>query len=307
MTDDGTHLREHVTSLELTASWFTLAGVTVHPFPPYAGPSARTIGERLDAAAAAGFTGLGLRHDDYPIFLAGGGDPAWLRGRLDSLGMTIGEIEFIGGWTSKDPEVRRQARAIEDDLFLAADALGARQVNAGTPELASERGSLPFDGLAEEFAGVCQRAAQHGLTVALEPMPWNVFPDVASAWAIVAEAGVANGGLLVDTWHYFRGPSTDDQLRAIPPAGVVGIQINDADRDVVGSIVEDSIHLRRLPGEGSFDLVGFLRLLDELGVTAPIAIEVIADAQAALPLDEAARRAFDTTAAVVAEARDSEL
>jgi sugar phosphate isomerase/epimerase len=288
---------------DLIASWFTLAGVPVKPVPPYAGPSGRTIGDRLDAAGAAGFTGLGMRYDDYPIFLAGGGDPDWLRGKLDGLGMTIGEIEFIDGWTSKDPEVRRQARAIEADLFMAADALGARQVNAGTPDLASDGGALPLDGLIEEFAGVCDRAREHGLVVALEPMPWNIFPDVASAWAVAGGAGRDNGGLLIDTWHYFRGPSTDDQLRAVPPEGIVGIQINDADRDVVGTIIEDSIHLRRLPGEGSFDLVGFIQLIDELGVTAPIAIEVIADAQAALPLDEAARRAYDTTAAVVAAAR----
>ena len=63
------------------------------------------------------------------------------------------------------------------------------------------------------------------------------------------------------------------------------------------------MHRRRLPGEGSFDLQSFIRLIDEIGVAAPMAIEVISDEQAALPLDEAARRAFETTTAVLNRAR----
>ncbi len=41
--------------------------------------------------------------------------------------------------------------------------------------------------------------------------------------------------------------------------------------------MEDTSYRRRLPGEGEFDLVGFLQLLDDRGVTAPISVEVMSD------------------------------
>ena len=60
-----------------------------------------------------------------------------------------------------------------------------------------------------------------------------------------------------------------------------------------------------MPGEGVFDLVGFIRLLDEIGVQAPISVEIIAPDQQQRPLEEAARLAHDTSAAVIARARAS--
>jgi len=60
---------------------------------------------------------------------------------------------------------------------------------------------------------------------------------------------------------------------------------------------------RRLPGEGAFDLVGFIRLLDNIGVTAPISVEIISPEQQARPVIEAAKRAHDTSRAVIAAAR----
>ena len=45
--------------------------------------------------------------------------------------------------------------------------------------------------------------------------------------------------------------------------------------------MEDTSYRRRLPGEGEFDLVGFLQLLDDRGVTAPISVEILSNELAA--------------------------
>jgi sugar phosphate isomerase/epimerase len=45
------------------------------------------------------------------------------------------------------------------------------------------------------------------MQVALEFRPYSNIPDVAAAANIVAEADRANGGLCVDTWHFFRAHS----------------------------------------------------------------------------------------------------
>jgi len=77
------------------------------------------------------------------------------------------------------------------------------------------------------------------------------------------------------------------------------VQIDDADRDVVGSLYEDTTLHRRYPGDGSFDLVGFLLLARDAGIEGPVSVEVMSAEHYALPAGEAARRAYDSTRRVI--------
>jgi hypothetical protein len=81
------------------------------------------------------------------------------------------------------------------------------------------------------------------------------------------------------------------------------IQLDDADEEPVGELFEDTMLRRRYPGEGSFDLVGFVALLNQSGAPAPKSVEILSTAHQELPLAEAARRAHDSTRAVVDAAR----
>jgi sugar phosphate isomerase/epimerase len=284
-----------LTPSDLVCSWWTIAGAV-----PGSG-SPRTIAERAEAAARAGFAGIGLRHDDYTLARDAGLSDAAIAAAIHDNGLVLDEIEFVTGWSSDDPAQQERGRRFEQDLYALAGAVGVRQLNVGSIE---PLGSLPaLDAVAERFAALCERALAHGLQVALEFMPWTGIPGPALAWEVVRRADASNGGVLVDTWHDFRGAADPAQLRAIPVDRIFGLQINDADAEVVGTLRDDSIRRRRLPGEGSFDLQGFVRLMDEIGVAAPYAIEVISDEQTALPANEAARRAFETTTAVLKRAR----
>jgi sugar phosphate isomerase/epimerase len=62
------------------------------------------------------------------------------------------------------------------------------------------------------------------------------------------------------------------------------------------------MHARRLPGDGVTDLVGWVRLLVEIGAQAPLGVEVLSDVFHALPPEEAARRAGMAMRALVAAA-----
>ena len=77
----------------------------------------------------------------------------------------------------------------------------------------------------------------------------------------------------------------------------------DADDEVVGTLQEDTYFRRRLPGEGAFPLVDFVRALHEMGVRVPYAVEVLSDELRGLPPPEAARLAIDATRRVLAAAR----
>ena len=61
------------------------------------------------------------------------------------------------------------------------------------------------DSLTERFAAICDRFADVGVAVHLEFTPLPPIGSLATAWEIVRGAGRPNGGILFDTWHFFRG------------------------------------------------------------------------------------------------------
>jgi sugar phosphate isomerase/epimerase len=154
----------------------------------------------------------------------------------------------------------------------------------------------------EAFALLCDRAAAHGLDVAIEFWAHSAL-DARRAAAIVAAAGRRNGGLLVDTWHAHHEPQTREVLLGAPTGTVKSVQVADVGRDVPVDYVTATMHARRLPAEGVTDLVGWVRLLDAIGTPAPLGIEVLSDALHALPPDEAARRAGIAMRTLLAAAR----
>ncbi len=251
---------------------------------------------RVEAAAQAGYSGIGMRPSTYRQARQQGGTDTQLRTILDSYGIQVAELEVLGGW-AQGGKAGERSRAYEERLFEIADALGGRHLIANT-EL-----EQPLEVTAELFGALCDRAAAYGLLVGIEFLPWTSLPDVTTAWDIVRTANRSNGGVLVDTWHHYRGSADDDQLRAVPGEKIVAVHFNDADSEPVGDLLEDTLHRRRLPGQGAFPLVDFVRNLDEMGVRVPYSVEIISDELAALPAAEAARLSADTTRSILERAR----
>ena len=276
----------------LVCSHFTLTGATSFERPRFG------FAERVGAAAAAGFSGIGLLGFDHKLARDAGLTDADLAGILADHDLELAEVEFLMEWSAgpEEPERVATARVVEDQVWQVADAFGPRVVSVG--EMGGPEQTPPFDLLAERFAALCDRAAAHGLLVALEFMPWSGIPDIAAAAALVEAVDRPNAGINLDAWHWFRGTPNAEVLRAVADRIFV-LQVDDADRTVVGSLLEDTTRNRRYPGEGSFDLVGLLMLARDAGVDAPVSVEVMSTEHYALPVDEAARRAYDATRAVI--------
>jgi len=276
----------------LVCSHFTLTGSTSLERPRFG------FAERGAAAAAAGFSGIGLLGFDHQLALHAGLTDLDLTGILFDHDVELAEVEFLMDWSAgpEEPERVAAARILEDQVWAVADVFGPRVVSVG--EVGPPEQLPPFDLLAERFGALCDRAAAHGLLVALEFLPWSGIPDIAAAAALVEAVGRPNAGINLDAWHWFRGNPSAEVLRAVADRIFV-LQLDDADRTVVGSLPEDTTLRRRCPGEGSFDLVGLLMLARDAGVDAPISVEVMSTEHYALPVEEAARRAYTATRAVI--------
>jgi sugar phosphate isomerase/epimerase len=258
----------------------------------------RPFEERVRAAAEAGFAAMGLYVGDYQRLRAEGARDADLRAVLDQHGLRVVEIEALRGWSATGAE-RAAYLQTEQSVFAMSDALGpGHHVQVIGPYTGT------LDDAAEAFAGVCDRAAEHGLAAAIEFLPeMSNIPDAATAMRIVTAAGRANGGICLDCWHHFRGANDDDMLRAIPAEAIFTVQFDDGPRQRVDpDYYTDCTRHRNVPGDGEFDLAGFLRLVGEMGVRLPLSVEVMSDDLQPLPAGQVARRLAEATRAVVAAA-----
>ncbi len=261
--------------------------------------------ERVKAAAGAGFAGISIWGRDYAAARAEGltdKDPSVM---LADHGLFVAELDPAWWWLPGAAQVSIPPSLDtedvfgfgESDLFTLADTLGARSLNA----VDVFGGEWSIEEAAEAFAGLCDRAADHGLLVHLEWLPWSRIPDLATATEVVRLADRRNGGLNVDSWHLVRAGDTPEELAKVPGELVLGVQLDDGPRAAEANLLHATLHERQLPGEGEFDLAGIVGALRATGTTAPIGVEVFSDGLHALPSDEAARRAAQATRRVLGE------
>jgi sugar phosphate isomerase/epimerase len=227
--------------------------------------------QRVSAAAAACYIGIGLWFGDYVAMRADGRSDADLRAVLDHHGLRVVEFEALRGWAA-DGETLATSREQENTIYAMADALGP---GGSFQVLGPYPGSL--EQAAEALAALCDRAAEHGLRAAIEFLPeMTNIPDARSAWELARMADRPNAGLCVDSWHVFRGGQGVELLNDVPPDRFFGVQINDGPTPRVhDDYYRDCTETRSPPGEGDFDLPAFVRTIDALGVTAPWSVEVL--------------------------------
>lgn len=276
---------------EFVATYWTLAGDVVPLGPPDREASPHDFAERVEVAAALGYTGIGLILSDLSRARSRHGY-ARMRRLLDERRLSL-ELEFLVGWMAEGDELAA-AEAAFDELLTAAAELGARHIKVG-PDMQAK--AWPMSHMSERFAGLCRRAATVGTRIVLEPMPWSNVADLATARALVEGAGEANGGLLIDIWHMARG-GIDFQEIATLPAGIIHhVELDDADAEVRGTLLEDTLSHRRFCGLGALDVPAFLRALAAQGYNGAYGIEIISAEQRARPFADVARDAIETARA----------
>jgi len=118
---------------------------------------------------------------------------------------------------------------------------------------------------------------------------------------LVRAADRPNGGLVFDSWHFFRGEPQFDVLETIPGDRIFQIQLDDAPAKPEGPLRQETQH-RLLPGDGELDLVTAIRTLHRIGALHWVGPEVISPQLAALPVLDAATLALDRTRASLAAA-----
>jgi sugar phosphate isomerase/epimerase len=262
--------------------------------------------DRLSAVRNAGFAGISLLPGDIWTLEQQGMAPAVLSSRIAECGLEVAEVDCIGNWlpshdfaAGKGDLVSLIRELTPDRVIKSAAAVGARSVTV--VEMLQVRPSL--DEASEAFAGMCDQAADHGLNVQIEFLPFGGIPDLASARAIIDAAGRDNGRLTIDSWHLFRSGSTLSQLAKIPGRQIGTVQISDAPAIPSADLMNETMFSRLLPGHGALELVSVIRTLDEIGSVAPLGVEVFSEAERTQPVDQIATAWARAAGAIIEEAR----
>lgn len=276
---------------DFVATYWTLAGDVVPLGPPEQEASPHDFAARVAVAAELGYRGLGLMHSDLLRVHARHGYRR-MRDLLAAHSLTL-ELEFLVGWMAEGEELAA-AEATFDTLLTAAAELGARHIKVG-PDMQAK--AWPLEHMCARFARLCRRAAVHGVGIVIEPMPWSNIADLGSARALVEGAGERNGGLLIDIWHMARGGVPYADIAALPAGLVHHVELDDADAEIRGSLLEDTLDHRRFCGEGVLDVPAFLGALARQGYDGAYGIEIISAEQRRRPYQDVARDALRTARA----------
>jgi len=117
-------------------------------------------------------------------------------------------------------------------------------------------------------------AGEQGVRLALEvtrPGPGgSLASTVPEAVALIADIGLRNIDVLIDTWHFWDSPQALADIRAHREA-IVGVQVNDRSAGARGWWD------RALPGRGDMDLPGILKAVRESGFTGWYELEIFSD------------------------------
>jgi sugar phosphate isomerase/epimerase len=114
---------------------------------------------------------------------------------------------------------------------------------------------------------------------------------------VVEGAAQPNGGILVDIWHFQRAGIEYSRVSEIPLPYLRAVELDDAEAAMVGTWWDDTIHRRRLCGEGALNPPAFIKEVQAAGYRGVYGVEVLSAEFRQLPLEVMAQRAFETTMA----------
>jgi len=280
---------------ELTVAYWTIAGAFPGDEPEY---SSFDFKDRVEAAARAGFSGMGIWHADLEHMLQRR-TLSEMKQILDDNGMRHTEVEFLTDWFL-DGDRKKQSDVRKKKLLEAAEVLHAKQVKVG--DFYRREYSMPQ--LIDSFAALCAEAEEHGTRIAFEPMAVSMVNTLNDVLTMLEGAAAKNGGIILDLWHVLNLGISYEEVARFPLQHLFGAEVNDGAFQTPDGTREPLVN-RRFCGEGKFDIKGFIQSVERTGYTGPWGVEVFSTDLLNQPLEELATRAFDSARSSLSRALDS--
>ncbi|WP_332768333.1 3-dehydroshikimate dehydratase QuiC [Pseudomonas koreensis] len=237
-----------------------------------------TLPEKLEAIAAAGFDGVEIFENDLLYY---DGSPREIKQMCADLGIAITLFQPFRDFEGcrRDRLARNLERA--ERKFDLMQELGTDLVLVCSNAAADSVGDQQI--LVDDLRLLAERAGARGLRIGYEALAWgrhvNTYQQV---WNIVRQADHPSLGVLLDSFHTLSLKGDPAAIAEIPGDKIFFVQMADAPI-LQMDVLEWSRHFRCFPGQGEFDLPGFLAPIIQSGYSGPLSLEIFNDGFRAAP------------------------
>ncbi|HWP25171.1 MAG TPA: TIM barrel protein [Xanthobacteraceae bacterium] len=230
------------------------------------------LAEKLEAIAAAGFTGVEIFESDLLSF---NGKPKDVARMAASLGLKIVTFQPFRDFEGMPEPQRGRTFARAERKFDLMGELGCDLLMICSNVSPDSQGGI--DRAAADFHELGERARKRGIRVGFEALAWGRhINDYRDAWEVVRRADHPAVGITLDSFHILARMTDLRPIRSIPRDKIVLVQLADApwlDMDVMSW----SRHFRCFPGQGDFPLIDFMEAVFATGYDGLLSLEIFND------------------------------
>jgi 4-hydroxyphenylpyruvate dioxygenase len=237
-----------------------------------------TLPEKLEAIAAAGFDGVEIFENDLLYYA---GSPREVRQMCADLGIAITLFQPFRDFEGCRRERLQRNLERAERKFDLMQELGTDLVLVCSNASADSIGEQQI--LVDDLRLLAERAGARQLRIGYEALAWgqhvNTYQQV---WDIVRQADHPALGVLLDSFHTLSLKGDPGAIAQIPGDKIFFVQMADAPI-LAMDVLEWSRHFRCFPGQGEFDLAGFLAPIIRSGYKGPLSLEIFNDGFRAAP------------------------
>ncbi|MFF0904523.1 UNVERIFIED_CONTAM: TIM barrel protein [Kocuria sp. CPCC 205316] len=232
-----------------------------------------TLEEKMHAAAAAGFDGIEVFEQDLVVSPS---SPEEIRELAGQLGLSLDLYQPFRDFDAVGPGQLAANLRRAEAKFRLMNRLGTDTLlvcsNVATAEIDDD------EVMAGQLRQLGELAARHGVRLAYEALAWGRFVnDFERAQRIVDLADHPSVGTCLDSFHILSRAWDPAPIEDIAAEKIFFVQLADAPLLSL-DVLSWSRHHRVFPGEGGFDMVGFMSHLVRAGYDGPVSLEIFNDA-----------------------------
>ncbi len=230
----------------------------------------RTLREKVEAAARAGYDQVELWCGDVEAYLDGGGTLGALRAQIGAAGLSVPSMIALTDWGDADPAAfRRYLATTARERMETAAALRCPCIVASPPT----RSAVDYAVLGERYAELCALGRRIGVRPAMEFLGFAPqICTVQAALEVMARANDPDACIVLDPFHIFRGGGEWSDVRLVAGRQVGVCHFNDAPDGTPRERQSDAD--RVLPGDGALPLGDFVRSLRAIGYHGTVSLEL---------------------------------
>jgi 4-hydroxyphenylpyruvate dioxygenase len=231
-----------------------------------------TLGEKIEAIAAAGFKGVELFENDLLSF---DGSPADVRRMIEDRGMRTVTFQPFRDFEGMPDHRRERMFQRAERKFKVMEELGCDLLMVCSNVSPESIGGI--DRAAADLRELGKRAAEYGIRIGFEALSWGAhIHDYRDAWEAVRRAEHPAVGLVLDTFHILARKTELTSLESIPSDRIFLVQL--ADAPVLNmDYLSWSRHYRCFPGQGALPLNDFMTALAVTGYDGILSLEIFND------------------------------